>query len=106
MQWHFVDLDGNVCIPILVIQRDDVPITKKTSFLATKNDNTAFNMNNTKLPSLKIHPCLQTSNSRGLEPPLSYTGISATGLLKIVLIIQTHPFTEDIKRSILLEGSI
>jgi hypothetical protein len=60
-------------------------------------------MNSKKLPFLKIHPWFKTSNRRGLEPPLSYTDINATVLLQIVLIIQTQPLAEDIKRTILLE---
>jgi hypothetical protein len=101
----FIFVDGSVWTPIPVILTDDVPITTKSSFLTTENDNTAFIMNSMKLSFLKIHTCLQISNRRGLELPLSYTDVSSTDLLQIVLIIQIHPLAEDIKRSILLEGS-
>jgi len=84
-----------------------VPTKTKLSFLATKKDNRAFISitNSKKLPFLKILPCSKTSNRRGLELPLSCTDINATVLLQIVLIVQTLPLAEDIKRNILLEKS-
>jgi len=80
----------------------------KSSFLAAKKNNRVFFsiMNSKKLPFLKIHPCFKTSNRTGLEIPFSCKDINARDVLQIALIIQTHPLSEDMKRSILLEKSL